>query len=176
MDAYVLSAPDNDSHMLTHAPESMRCGSCGRSLDPRWVDPAFRLRQTAWDASFTYDGYLIVSEKFREVVGDRGAYYLDLPSEPSFFVLRPAATVRFDAVRRRTTFENFCRACDRYHDVTGATPAFLRSAPPPDELRGTDVEFGNGDEQHPLVIVGREVADELQTSRLNGVELERVAN
>jgi hypothetical protein len=174
VDAFILSAPDNDSYMLAGAPEALRCGSCGRSLDSEWVDPSFRLSERGCDASYTYDGYLIVSARFREVVADRGARYVDIPAEPSCSVLIPVERVRFDAIRRRTTFENFCEACGRYHDVAGATPAFLRSVPPPDGLRATDLEFGSGDEQHPLLIVGARLADELREAQLQGVELKRV--
>lgn len=175
MTAFTLSAPDNDSYMLAKLPATLRCQICGRSLDPEWVDPTFLLSKRGLDASYTHDGYFIVSTRFRDVVCERGARYQLLDSEPSFFVLHPAKRIRFDPVRRRTTFENFCNGCGRYHDIAGAIPAFLRSAPPPDELRGTDIEFGGGDEQHPLLIVGPNLAEELEAAGLAGIDLRPVA-
>jgi hypothetical protein len=171
VNTFSLSGPDNDRYMLTNLPESARCPSCARSLDAEWIDPLFVIAERHFDVSFTYDGYCIVSERFRDAVGDRGARYIDLPSEPSFFALFPAARVAFDPVRRRTRFTNHCPDCDRWHEVAGATPAFLLEEPPPTELRGTDVEFGSGDEQHPLLIVGSKLADELRAADLKGVEL-----
>jgi hypothetical protein len=85
VNTFSLSGPDNDRYMLTNLPESARCPSCARSLDAEWIDPLFVIAERHFDVSFTYDGYCIVSERFRDAVGDRGARYIDLPSEPSFF-------------------------------------------------------------------------------------------
>ena len=176
MKAFTLSAPDNDSYMLTNLPPSLRCGSCGRNVDPAWTDPTFAPTIGHWDVSYTYDGYFIVSSRFREVLADRGAGYVELPAQPSCFVLVPLERLEFDAMRRGTKFENFCTKCSRYHDVAGATPAFLRFAPPPNELRGTDIEFGSGDEQHPLLVVGSTLADELRAADLSGLDLHPIAD
>jgi hypothetical protein len=129
------------------------------------------MNERQWDASYTYDGYCVVSTRFRSVVGNRGARYIELPSEPSFFVLLPSERIRFDPIRRKTTFENFCTDCGRYHDVAGATPAFLREAPPPAELPGTDIDFGSGDEQSPLLVGGPKLAEELRVAALAGLDL-----
>ena len=162
--------------MLLNAPESLRCRECRRSLDPDWIDAEFSLSQTQWDVSYTYDGYCIVSARFRDVVGEREAHYLDLPSQPDFFALFADGRVAFDVERRGTRFENFCRECGRYRDIAGATPAFLKPPlPRPDELRRTDVEFGSGEEQSPLLIVGADLADELRGAGLSGLDLRAVA-
>jgi hypothetical protein len=177
MPAFTLSAPDNDSYMLTDFPEALRCVGCHRSLEPEWIDEQFTLRKRQWDASYTYDGYCIVSARFRDVVRERGARYIALPSEPSFLALFPRERVAFDVERRRTTFQNLCTECGRYRDVAGATPAVLRHpAPPAQEMRGTDIEFGSGDEQHPLLVVGAKLADELRAAQLLGVDLHAVAD
>jgi hypothetical protein len=55
-------------------------------------------------------------------------------------------------------------------------PVFLKSEPPPDELRGTDVEFGSGDEQHPLLVLGTTLADELKGASLRGMHLRPTSN
>jgi hypothetical protein len=43
-------------------------------------------------------------------------------------------------------------------------------------MRGTDIEFGSGDEQHPLLVVGAKLADELRAAQLLGVDLHAVAD
>jgi hypothetical protein len=173
----MLGGPDNDSHMIVDAPDAPRCATCGFALDHTWINPRFKLTVKRWDVSFTYDGYLIVSRRFRDVLGDRGAVYHDLPAEPSFFVVTAERKVAFDAERRRTRFRVFCDGCQRFTQVAGATPVFLKDeARLPDELRRTDVVFGSNDGQSPLLLVGPGLAADLRRADLAGLELLAVAD
>jgi hypothetical protein len=168
----MISGPDNDSSMLVDASDAPRCPRCGFALDRAWINPRFRLTVKRWDVSFTYDGYLIVSQRFRDALGNRGAVYGDLPSEPSFFTLRAEEQVEFDAERRRTRFSHFCEQCRRFKQVAGATPVFLKNETRlPDELRRTDIEFGSNDGQDPLLLVGPGLAADLRRADLAGLEL-----
>jgi hypothetical protein len=143
--------------------------------DRAWIDPAFELRNTRFDASYTYDGYLIVSRRFRAIAETPGALFIDLPSCPGFYSLVIDNLVQFDAVRRKTTFEQPCAECGRFFVVAGAKPAFLMiSSALDDALYRTDLEFGTGDEQHPLVVMGPGLAERLREANLAGVDLQPV--
>jgi hypothetical protein len=167
-----ISGPDNDSYMLVDAPDAPRCPTCGFALDHTWINPQFRLSVKRWDVSATYDGYMIVSQRFRDALGDRGAVYGDLPAEPSFFTLHAEEQVAFDAERRRTRFTRFCEECRRFTQIAGATPVFLKNeARLPDELRRTDIVFGSNDGQHPLLLVGPGLAADLRRADLAGLDL-----
>jgi hypothetical protein len=169
---FTLSGPDNDSHMVVGAPDAPRCAKCGFAVDHTWINPRFTLTVKRWDVSFTYDGYLIVSQRFRDVLGVRGSVYRDLPAQPSFFAVTAERQVEFDAERRRTRFSLFCDGCQRFTQVAGATPVFLKDeARLPDELRRTDVVFGSNDGQHPLLLVGPGLAADLRRADLAGLEL-----
>jgi hypothetical protein len=174
---YWLSATDNDSYMLNGPTPHASCGACGLPLDRDWIDPYFQFTRRDLDASYTYDGYLIGSEKFRAATSGRGARFISLPSTPGFYSVRIDAAVRFDAVRRRTKFEDFCPECQRYRTVVGALPVFLLpgEAIPPDQLVRTDLEFGSGNEQRPIVLVGSDLAKELIAASLAGIALKRIA-
>ena len=148
--AFALSAPDNGSYMLRGDAPHPACPTCGMVSDRTWVDPGFTLRTSDFDASYTFDGYLIVSERFRNAVPDDGLRFLELESLPGFFVLDSQNEVAFDAARRGTKFDRKCGECGRFNVVAGAFPVFLVDAAPlPDVVWRTDVEFGTGDEQHP---------------------------
>jgi len=169
--AFVLSGPDNDSYMLDGV-EVWRCGTCGLPMDREVANPTFVLRDRRWDLSYTYDGYCIVSERFHAALGDQDAIYRALPSEPDFFVLSSDRFVDFDAERRGTRFEDRCDECGRYRSVAGATPAFLTDPVPlASNLARTNVEFGTGDEQRPLLLVGTEAAARLRADGLAGLSL-----
>jgi hypothetical protein len=172
---FVLSAPDNDSYMLRGTTQYPACSTCGLVCDREWIDPAFEVQDTRFDASYTYDGYLIVSERFRAITDTPGAHFIDLPSSPGFYSLVIANVVPFDAVRRKTLFEQPCEECDRFFVVAGAKPAFVMvSSALADRLYRTDVEFGTGNEQHPLVVMGPGLAARLRKENLTGVHLQPV--
>lgn len=173
---FVLSAADNGSFMLRGDAPHPACPACGLATARDWVDPAFRLTGSRLDASYTYDGYFVASERFVTVVGERSATFVDLPSEPGFFAVVPQVAVAFDSERRGTRFDDLCPTCGRYRSVAGATPAFLRlDGPLPDVIVRTDVEFGSGDERHPLLLVGPDLANRLVAAALTGIELSPVA-
>jgi hypothetical protein len=146
-------------------------------LDRSWVDPSFALARTDLDTSYTYDGYLIVSGRFRSVVGEGNGNFQELPSSPGFFSLTAINELKFDTVRRKTVFDQPCSECGRYFVVAGAIPVFLAEITSiPDVISRTDVEFGTGDEQHPLILTGPGLATRLRRGRLAGVELRAIGN
>ena len=151
------------------------CSTCGLVVDRSWIDPAFELRDSRFDASYTYDGYLIVSDRFRLLTDGPGARFIPLPSSPGFYSLVVDDRVQFDAVRRKTVFEQPCGECGRFFTVVGATPVVLKvHGPLGNQLYRTDIEFGTGNEQHPLILVGPDLAARLQEESLAGVDLQPV--
>ena len=187
---YQLSALDDDSAMLgpdTYRPSPRRgfhdwrygsngvphvatCPSCGRKTDPNYVSPTYRVRKRRRDATATYDGYTLVSARFKadcEREGWGGIEFVRLPADDQFFWLRPNRIVEFDAVRRETRFEESCDTCHAYYSVVGATPVYLRDIREPlaEGFYRTDLEFASGPEQHPLIIVGPRTGEQIVACR-----------
>ena len=165
--AYVLSAPDNNAYMLAEGASYPACPTCGLATDREWINPGFKPGDVRLDASYTYDGYLIVSERFRSATQNRGAQFIELPAAPGFYSLVSDDEVPLDAEKRETVFEQPCERCGRFFVVAGATPAFLKLAEPlPDRLFRTDIKFGTGNEQAPLTVVGPGLAAQLRETNL----------
>lgn len=160
-------------------PHPATCSKCGRKTDPTYINPDFRLKRRKWDAGATYDGYTIVSERFKALCEDRrwpGVSFTPLPAESGFYVLTLTELLRFDAVRRETRFEDWCPSCKAYFSVVGATPVFLKDVKEP-ILNGfyrTDLEFASGHEQHPLMIVGIETAQVLKAAKLTKLDFQAI--
>lgn len=172
---FSLNAPDNDSYMLRGPTAHTSCSTCGMALDSGWVDPLFQLVRRDFEVSYTYDGYLIGSQRFRQMTTGRGPSFIDLQSVPGWYAVSVDSVVKFDAARRKTKFEDVCHECNRYYTTAGATPVFLRPGEsiPADQLARTDLQFGTGDEQHPIVLVGSSLAKDLVS--LAGVSLKPIA-
>jgi hypothetical protein len=174
---YVISGPDNGTHMFAGDAQPPRCDGCGVVTDFTWVDPAHSVPSNTPDVSFTYDGRLIVSDAFRAIARRyAGAKFTPLAAA-GFWLLTADAPVAFDAVRRKTQFSDFCESCRRFTVVAGATPAFLVDPNPLlNHFVRTDVEFGSRDELHPLVLVGPTLGDVLAEAGLTGLYLTPISD
>src|SRR5262245_61872116 len=96
--AYRLLGNDNNSYMLGDGSEVERCQTCGFAIDARYVNPAFVLRNKQADVSYTYDGRCIASLKVKELcIRHRyhGVEFLNLPSEPNFFLFLVHNVIKF---------------------------------------------------------------------------------
>lgn len=155
------------------------CPKCRRKLDPSWIRPGFRVSNRRRDITCTYDGYTLVSERFRKTWrqwGHRGAVFLELPSDPQFFALESNQVVPFDAESAGTRFEDFCESCQSHSTVVGTFPTRLKGiaeALHPGLYR-TDIAFACGIEQSPLLIVDPQTRMQIKSEKLVGFEFSPV--
>jgi hypothetical protein len=197
--AYSLSVEDDGSYMLGEEtgpaelypgfhdwrflsdglPHPATCAVCDRITDAEFINPRFRVARRKWDAVVTGDGYTLVSSAFRDLAR-RHAWadvaFAALPADPDYFWLRPSRTVAFDFERRETRFGHRCPACDGWFDVVGAHPIMLRGLDRPltAGLFRTDLAFGSGHGQCPLIVAGVETAAQIEAARLRHVDLEPI--
>lgn len=154
-----------------------RCEVCDE-LFSKWEIPltGVAIKNHKYDLSVTYDGLMVVSEKFISVYTKGnliGLGFRQLPEDPSFYAIHTMNRVEFDAEKRKTRFINPCKECGRYESVIGATPICLKASATIQarEFVFTDLEFGSGDEKCPLLICGPEAAEVILNSKLNGLNL-----
>lgn len=160
-------------------PHPATCPTCGRKTDPEFVNPKFKAKRRTWDISATYDGYKVVSKRFREFSekhGWEGMTFVPLPADKDFFVLRLSRVLPFDAKRRRTRFEDPCPACGAFYNVIGANPVYLRGVTEPiqEGFFRSDLEFASGPEQGPLILVGIATAEKLREQGFQKLYLKEV--
>ena len=197
---FTVSAHDDDSYMLGDAtfrpvvkshfhewrfgvggvPHVATCGGCGRKTNPSYISPSFRVRRRDADLVATYDGYLLGSQRLRNHCVENlspGARFVPLPGDDGFYWLRPDRIVEFDPVARQTKFERLCPDCGAFYSVAGATPARLKVDPAsvPDGFFRTDLEFGSGPEQSPLIVVAGRTSALLRNGRFRGLSLTAIA-
>lgn len=197
--AYSMFAHDDDTNMLgdeTYRPprsagfhdwrfgkdgvaHPATCATCGRKIDPTFINREFRAGKRKRDITGTYDGYTIVSARFREFCKQQqwpGMKFVPLPADKDFFVLQLSKILPFDAERSETRFEKPCPKCRAFYDVVGATPGYLRgiSKPIKEGFFRSDLEFASGPEQSPLIIVGVETAQKLKEQKFQKYVLEAI--
>ena len=197
--AYELCPHDNDTHMLGDetfrpprsagfhdwrfgkdgVPHPATCPTCGTKTDPEYVNPKFKAKRRTWDIGATYDGYDIVSKRFRDFCRKHrweGMTFVPLPADKDFFVLRLSKVLPFDSKRGETRFEDPCPTCGEYYNVIMEGPVYLRGVTEPiqDGFFRSDLEFASGPEQHPLILVGLGTAEKLRKQKFQKFNLEEV--
>ena len=176
----VLYGHDSDSYAFRDRNDLPRCSNCG-SLLQKWEQDlsGLKLRKRNLDVSYTYDGVLVVSKRFRDFIDGKGfvgGEFQQLPNDSDYCSLMCDARVAFDYEKRQTRFEDRCDECGCYDSVAGATPAFLKN---PEKiacnsLSRTDLEFGRGDEKHPLIVCGAEVVRAISSQNFRGIDFAEI--
>lgn len=199
---YKLSGHDNDSYMLGEetrraltdeerkffdwrflkngAQHPATCQKCGRKTEHEYIDPNFKLKKKSMDIGSTYDGYTIVSEKFKifcESHSITGIEFIELPSQPKHYWLVVRNTLEVDTAQSLgMRFLYYCDECKHYAGVFGTSGLRFKGVEST-ILQGiyrTDLEFAQAHQQHPVIVVGVEVAAEIKSAKLKGVCLNKI--
>lgn len=173
---FILSADDNDLALFGDRDGLRRCQMC-RQLTNKWDEELASVPLSPApeaDASYSLDGVLVVSSRFKNVVergGPSGLAFRRL--QAGFFAARSVDAVPFDSERRKTRFENRCDACGQCESVIGVTPVFLKEGAHvrDDGFARTDLELGSFDEKSPLELCGNQMAARLRSEPLRGIDL-----
>jgi len=180
---YLLDGPDNNSYMCcsedtVHAGMKgiVTCIGCGYRTNFDYINRKFKVNRRVYDVSYTYDGYCIVSRKFKEIV-DRydidGAIFQPLENDKDFFSLTSMQIIEFDYKKRVTRFEKKCNVCGNYESVIGATPAYFKSDIKHDICR-SDLKFGSGNAKSPLLLISNKTLKVFLKEKMKGLDAQLV--
>jgi hypothetical protein len=202
MNVFSLSGHDNNSYMLGEdtfkvtEPEQRKyfdwrfslngkqhpstCLSCGRKIDDDYVNPEFLLRKKSMDISSTYDGYTIVSSKFKSFIESKyipNIEFVSLPSAPDHYWMRVHSIIKVDKEKSQgIRFLYYCDDCETYAGVFGTS--MLRFQDVGDEFPSgiyrTDLLFAQSHEQHPVLLVDPELAKEIKEQNFKGTCLNQI--
>jgi hypothetical protein len=199
---YTLSGHDNDSYMLGE--ETRRalsdeereffdwrflknsrqhpatCPKCGRKIDHEYIDPSFQLHKKSMDISSTYDGYTIVSKKFKIFCANHainGIEFITLPSQPKHYWLVIRNILEVDKSKSLgIRFLYYCDLCESYAGVFGTSRLRFKGVESP-IIQGfyrTDLEFAQAHQQSPVIVVGTEVGTAIKAAQFKGVCLNKI--
>ncbi len=171
---FKIGGQDNDTHMYGRNSFPKKCDGCGYRIDFSATNSKYCFKHSGVDISATYDGQTIVSRAFKdfcECSNYRGIKFGVFDNDSHHFHFIVTREIKFDANRRKTRFENLCPQCGNYESVVGAKPAYLLIAKPlHDGFYRSDLLFGDGNEKHPLTLIGIETKAKLEAANLNGLE------
>ncbi|MBP5231832.1 MAG: hypothetical protein J6333_00325 [Planctomycetes bacterium] len=175
---YSVYGHDNDTYFFRERNDVKRCPACGHLLD-KWKERLGNasLSKKSLEVSYSYDGVLVVNERFMDVVHKEGLAGLSfIPINDGFFHIRPKEEVKFDAEKRKTRFINQCPMCGNFESIVGSSPVLLvANAIPENGFVRTDIEFGSLDEKHPLVLCGLHAGHVLKANKFAGLVMNAIA-
>ena len=199
---FTLSGHDNDSYMLGEDtfkvtdPEKRKfydwrfllnenqhpatCPECGRKINEDYVSPSFRLRKKSLDIGTTYDGYTIVSERFRDFIDEQkitDIEFVQLPSQPHHFWMRVHSIIEVDTERSiGIRFLNYCDVCKSYAGVFGTSMLRFKGIDSefPKGIFRTDLLFAQAHEQHPVILLDPELGKSIRERKFKGICLDQM--
>ena len=140
--------------------EELKLPECARYsniYDLNLIDINFKMKNNK-NISCTYDGFIIVSEKFKQFCKNEkylGLEFIILPKAQSFYWFKVNNIIEFDTKARETEFLNYNFICNGYEEIIGATPVCLKNkCKLSDGFFRTDVCFGSYAGKSPVYLVG----------------------
>ncbi|KQU73431.1 MULTISPECIES: hypothetical protein [unclassified Rhizobacter] len=181
---FVLWGADNDGYWTPDLKnDALCCPLCSCKLSRAIENPGFRLKKRHYDLSATYDGFTVASAKFLALLEavapdsfDATELHANLRDGVRHWKLEFKRMLPLDLARARPVFGPRCDRCGRHTHVSGAIDYFVEGdAVPQQGLFRTDLEFGSGFEQGPILLAGVQTAQRLAQAGLKGLTLDPVA-
>ena len=176
---YGILGPDNNSYLN---PDGWGKSICEvvyfLNYREKFINEKFRVKRSNLNLSQTYDGGAIVSQKFRDFClrnNYEGLEFYQLKKQKELFLIKCSRIVEFDVDRRQTKFEEYKQECNKYNSISGAHPICLKSSSVlSDGLYRSDVEFGGGYEQSPILIIGIDTYNKMKSEQFKDIDFEPI--
>lgn len=177
--AKILTAPDEDKDMYNGNTTPYTCPVCHSPLKYE-MNPNYIVSKKRSSVRFTYDGYCIVTQEFKDFCMLNNypqLVFKEFPKSPGYFCLFPLDIFPLDPIRRDVEFVKPCASCGGYEGAYGATPSYkaddfvLHSN---DFICRSDIAFGEKRKRSPLVIVGLETEFKIKQFGLKGLYFDNV--
>ncbi len=181
MKIYELAGIDNGLTVLSDfGIQAKRCKSCSLVLSKWELDVASKIViNKRADISCTYDGFVIVTERFVSLLGEiQECEFTLVANSPGYYVLSPHKIVYYDNGDDRLEYGRCCSKCSLHQFIMGADPISIsdKDAIQKRDIVRTDLEFGEDDEKCPVILCGSEIAEILKNKKnqIRGLRLSEI--
>ncbi len=174
---YTIIDPDMNAYMLSDI-ELNACAKYSNIYDLNIVNPNFKVPKRAKNISTTYEGYTIVSEKFKtfcEVEKYEGLEFVTLPSSPEYYWFKVHNILEYDTDARLTRFLNYNEECNGYEEIIGITPVCLKTKfLLEDKFYRTNICAGSFVNKSPMYMVGEKTKEKLKEAGFKEIFFEKI--
>ena len=176
---YEISAQDNDEFFLEDEKNLTKEWLYKNTYDYNQLPASLKMKKNKLEIGSTYDGFTIVSERFKYLCEQnkfKNLEFNQLPNDSNFYLLKVHNALEFDTVARRTEYIKFSKEFNGYVEIIGATPVCLKSKQPVPEgtIYRTDIFFGTGVRKSPVLMVGIKTKELLHSWKLKGIYFNKI--
>jgi len=174
-DIYIIDTPENGSDMLPDDSTGLVCKVCGMLTKNDYINPAYHIPKRCPDISHTYDGFMIGSERFKQVTesnGFSGVQFVKLVANPSFYVVTLNQMVSMARVPD-LKMEEYCATCDCHVSVWGKQVVEIPDNGIANTIYRSDLKMGYKLMMFPLWICNSVVEACLKSAGLKGFSFEK---
>ncbi len=155
------------------------CEICGSKKEEYYINSNFKLRRKVYDISSTYDGHIIVSEKFRTFCirkNYHGIEFIQIKKGVPFYVFVINNILELDEENMKIRKSNFCNLCNEYSSIVGPNPLKFKNNLV--ELEKTfyisDIKFGSAHEKQSIMFINDEIIKELEIEKIRGYSIHKL--
>ncbi len=176
--AKIWIAPDEDKDMYK-GDIPYTCPVCHSPLKYE-MNPNYIVSKKRSSVRFTYDGYCIVTQKFKDFCTLNNypqLVFKEFPKSPGSYCLFPLGIFPLDPMRREVKFTKPCISCGGYEGIYGATPSYKANdfiLPSNDFICCSDIAFREKRKRSPLIIVGLKTELKMRQFDLKGLCFDNV--
>ena len=139
------------------------------------VNPSYRIGKKLRDFYDTYDGFHIVSERFKAFCDERqypNLSFVALPKSPGYYFFSPEDIYEIDHERGKVQYITKRECCGSYDEIIIPGPYYKS----PDYYIETDdfilrsrYMYASYAHKHPLIIVGSKTFEEMKKANILGI-------
>ena len=149
------------------------CLNCQSVTNHDFVSRAAEVKRGR-DFAFTYDGHLLVSDRFRRFCLDSG--YGDVVFEAAtakgdYFDLRPTRVLNVDVIRSKCRFTAACTSCGQFVGIHSGVGTIFKDVATPlvDGFYRTDIYWAHAWNKAPEFIVAPETRRKIKAAGFRGL-------
>lgn len=152
------------------------CPTCHNTL-LQIVNPSYRIGKKLRDYYITYDGFYIVSERFKAFCEERQYPHLSfvaLPKSPGYYFFSPEDIYYLDY--GMSEFSNKRECCGSYDEIIKIPQKKSQdfTIDSDDFFRRSNYMLGSYSSKSPLIIIGLKTAEEVENAKLTGLYIKDI--
>jgi hypothetical protein len=176
---YEIIPNDNDEFFIENEKKLPKEYLYKNTYEYNHLPTKLKMKRKKMDIGSTYDLFIIVSERFKNLCEENSfgnLEFIPLPADSNFYLFRVNNILEFDREKGLIKCEKFSKEYNKYQWVHGGSPVCLKNKQPVPEgtIYRTDVFFGAGIRKSPVLMIGIKTKELIESWKLKGIYFNKI--